>query len=591
VPLAVDGDPAASVRLALDWSYQRLTSAAQRLFRLLGLTPGPDVTVDAAAAITGMSPNATAESLRALADAHLLEPLPGRRYGMHDLLKAYAAERASDADSLGDRDAAVRRLLDWYLRATVAAVDLLYPLVVRLTDPMPLRATASGSSTAPWVAVHPTKETALAWLTAERRNLVAALTSAAAGDRPEYAWLIGDALRGYFDGTGHPVDWMNVAEAGVAAAALAGDPRARASAATNLAHVHGFRGNIAVAITYATQALALSAESGWVEGEARALNHLGFLHAAAARPAAAFEAFAKALVLDRVAGEESGLAMRLGNLGALCMSLGRLDESATYLRAALDIHRRNRFPERTVLGNLGIVYQRWGAFDAARRCLSRSLAGKNQPVDRHTEVHGLSGLSLVERERGRTADARRFADAAMGLAADVNPPHIVSLAANALAVADLALGDATSAVTRYETTLGLVEDDKFAVQRVVALIGLADALCDRGNLDAAGRRADEAIRLAAAGGYQIFAGQAHALRAQIVLNRHGGHRLSAARAHGEEALALQRRTGHRVGEVRTLTILAAIAAAGGAPGRAARLRRASTHLAARLGIPEAAAAR
>ena len=38
------GDPAASVRAVFSWSYQQLTDEAARMFRLLGLHPGPDIT-------------------------------------------------------------------------------------------------------------------------------------------------------------------------------------------------------------------------------------------------------------------------------------------------------------------------------------------------------------------------------------------------------------------------------------------------------------------------------------------------------------------------------------------------------------------
>ena len=37
------GDPAASVRAVLSWSYQQLSAEAARMFRLLGLHPGPDI--------------------------------------------------------------------------------------------------------------------------------------------------------------------------------------------------------------------------------------------------------------------------------------------------------------------------------------------------------------------------------------------------------------------------------------------------------------------------------------------------------------------------------------------------------------------
>jgi NB-ARC domain-containing protein len=45
---ALDGGDAASVRAVFSWSYQQLPESAARVFRLLGVHPGPDITVPAA---------------------------------------------------------------------------------------------------------------------------------------------------------------------------------------------------------------------------------------------------------------------------------------------------------------------------------------------------------------------------------------------------------------------------------------------------------------------------------------------------------------------------------------------------------------
>jgi hypothetical protein len=47
------GDPATNVRTVFSWSYQNLEELPARIFRLLGVHPGPDITVPAAAALLG----------------------------------------------------------------------------------------------------------------------------------------------------------------------------------------------------------------------------------------------------------------------------------------------------------------------------------------------------------------------------------------------------------------------------------------------------------------------------------------------------------------------------------------------------------
>jgi hypothetical protein len=109
-----------SVAAAFDLSYQDLTPAQQRLFRRLGLVPGPAADAYAAAALDGTSLDAARRHLDALYDQHLLTgPAPGR-YVLHDLLRAHARALAA-ADDPAESDAATRRLLDYYLHTAQAA--------------------------------------------------------------------------------------------------------------------------------------------------------------------------------------------------------------------------------------------------------------------------------------------------------------------------------------------------------------------------------------------------------------------------------------------------------------------------------------
>jgi DNA-binding SARP family transcriptional activator len=114
--LAVAGDEQASVRLALDPSYTRLPHQARRLFRLLGLAPGHDITVAAAAAVADIAAEEAEELLDALASANLLNEYTPGRYTCHTLLHDYAAWRAAREDTDTDRCAALGRLYEHLLR-------------------------------------------------------------------------------------------------------------------------------------------------------------------------------------------------------------------------------------------------------------------------------------------------------------------------------------------------------------------------------------------------------------------------------------------------------------------------------------------
>jgi hypothetical protein len=117
------GDPGTDARSVFSWSYQQLPASAARLFRLLGVHPGPDLSVSAAASLAGMTPAGVRPILAELVRAHLVtERVPGR-YALHDLLRAYARELTCAQDSESDRHAAVRRVLDHYLHTAHSAGD------------------------------------------------------------------------------------------------------------------------------------------------------------------------------------------------------------------------------------------------------------------------------------------------------------------------------------------------------------------------------------------------------------------------------------------------------------------------------------
>ena len=118
------GESATDVRAVFSWSYRALPAAAARMFRLLGLHPGPDIALCAAASLAAVPPLAL---LAELTRAHLLaEHVPGR-YAFHDLLRAYAGELARAHDDPGAQDAAVGRVLDHYLHTAHNAAVLMEP--------------------------------------------------------------------------------------------------------------------------------------------------------------------------------------------------------------------------------------------------------------------------------------------------------------------------------------------------------------------------------------------------------------------------------------------------------------------------------
>ncbi|MDV6291173.1 hypothetical protein R2F25_37710 [Streptomyces sp. UP1A-1] len=169
------------VAAAFAMSYQQLETEQRRMFRLLGLHPGPDVGSRAAAALAGVTPERAERLLEDLLDAHMVRQDEADRYTLHDLLRQYAHALAEDEESPAARRAALTRLFDHCVAGASAAAALLFPEDPR-TDapglppadaPAPPPADASDAPGAPPVPLRDARE-AEAWLDAERAGLVAA---------------------------------------------------------------------------------------------------------------------------------------------------------------------------------------------------------------------------------------------------------------------------------------------------------------------------------------------------------------------------------------------------------------------------------
>jgi hypothetical protein len=173
------------------WSCRHLHAEDARTFRLLGLHPGPDLDPYATAALTGATVPQARQTLDVLARAHLIQPAAPGRFGMHDLLRAYARELTAAPGTEAEQQAALTRLFDYYLHTAAAAMDTLFPADRHRRPRIPRPATP----------VPPLADPAAAreWLDAERAALVAATAHTAAHDWPGHATRLAATLSSYLD--------------------------------------------------------------------------------------------------------------------------------------------------------------------------------------------------------------------------------------------------------------------------------------------------------------------------------------------------------------------------------------------------------
>ncbi|WP_238434247.1 helix-turn-helix domain-containing protein [Micromonospora tarensis] len=292
------GDAGSDVQAVFSWSYQSLTPAAARLFRLLGCHPGPDIGFAAAASLAGLPRAQVPRLLAELALAHLVtEPAAGR-FGAHDLLRAYAAEQAERLEPAEARRAAIRRGLDHYLHTAHAAALLLQPG----RDPVILPAAAPG--------VLPEEITdhgqALAWFTVEYPVLLAAVAHARRTGFDGRAWQLAWTLVDFLQRRGRWPDLAVAQRAALAGAQRVGDRLGQANAHRDLARVLSRLGRVNEAARNYRQALMIFEALGDHTGQARTHRAFGAMLDGLGRHAEALEQSERALALYRAAGHRAG---------------------------------------------------------------------------------------------------------------------------------------------------------------------------------------------------------------------------------------------------------------------------------------------
>ena len=559
--LAIDGDLETAVQTAFDLSYRALAIEPQRMFRLLGLVPGTDITVGGAAALEDLGRRQAERLLDRLAGAHLVsQPLPGR-YAMHDLLRCYAADRAADVDTEADRAATVTRLLEWYLSRVDAAARLIYSQMLRLEIPAGRAGPGARPVSTGWLGDPPFEDaaTALAWLDDHRPALVAAVSHAADRGPCPVAWLLADALRGYFFQTRHTVDWLQIARTGLAAAIREGDLQAQAAMEFNLGTAECGLGQYSSATAHYTAAVDLAARAGWVDGEAAITGNLGNVHADLGNLRQAADRHQAALRLYRLTGRLAGQANTLTNLGWISRQVGSLQRAVEQDREALELFGQigSRSGQAQALENLGEAEHDLGLLEPAHRHLTAALELHRQLGNRYGEAGSLLDLAAVDRDAGALDRARETAVAAMGLAKEIQDNRTEGDALNVLGTIELRSGAPEQAARHHQQAAELARDTGTHYVEIVALAGLAASSRRQHRSAEAVELATRALRLAGNAGYRVLEADAHIILAVAQLD---AGQLTQAAGTARQALAVQAGTGHRLGEARTLALLGHIAA-------------------------------
>lgn len=393
-------DITTDVRAVFSWSYKALSVPAARLFRLLGLPCGPDISAPAVAALAGLPPREARGLLGELTRAHLLtEHFPGR-YALHDLLRVYAAERARSEETARERDEAVERLLAWYLHTA----DATYPHITPNRRRIPLEPLPDGCRPLTFT----TREEALEWCETERPNLVNAVHQAAGSGQPGIAWRLPAVLWGFFYLRSHTHEWLDTATTGLAAARAAHDRAGEAQALTDRSAALRDSGSLEEAIAPLHEAMAIFRELGDAAGRASTVGNLGDAYLQTGHLHKAVEYTRRGLAIARATGNVWSQGIVLSNLGDAYQRLGRFEEAVDCLEQSLAILRAhdNRWVEGVTLDILGTVHRRLHRYDEAIEYYHQALKSHRDIGNRWGEGHTLGNLGDAQLGAGESGAAR-----------------------------------------------------------------------------------------------------------------------------------------------------------------------------------------
>jgi tetratricopeptide (TPR) repeat protein/transcriptional regulator with XRE-family HTH domain len=477
-----------SVGAAFALSYTDLTAAQQRLFRRLGLLPGPSIDAYAAAALDGTALDNARRGLEDLYDQHLLtEPAPGR-YQLHDLLREHARALAA-ADNPAESDTATGRLLDYYLHTALAAGrHFATPPAARRPPP------GHPPAQAPDMAA---LGQAAGWLDAERANLHAAADYAADRARPRHAIAIPAAMSGFLTARGYWDQSAALHQNALIAARQAGDRLGEADTLTELGVLQAETGRYPAAAATLTRAVALYGDAGDVPGQAHALNQLGYLRVLTGDYPAAAASTQQALALARSASDRFVEADTLIHLGLVQQLTGDYPAAAASHQRALALFSTlgDLQGQAEALNCLGVGQQETGDYPAAAASHRRALALFSTLGDLQGQANALNDLGIVQQETGDYPAAATSHQQALARYREFGRRLGQAEALNRLGELSSRTSATGQAREYYVQALAIARDLSAPLEEAHALEGLGQTYLEDGNLPQAATHLQHALTI------------------------------------------------------------------------------------------------
>jgi tetratricopeptide (TPR) repeat protein/transcriptional regulator with XRE-family HTH domain len=419
--LTLEDDERATVSAVFSWSYKKLNTAAARVFRMLGINPCRDISLDSAAAMCGLDITDARRIFRTFVSMNLLREIRARSYRLHGLIRAYASDLARKEEAMEDQTAATRQLVRWYVATAENANKLLTPGGVPRSD---VEETPGGEEFASF-------DDALRWLDDERANLIDIIRRASDIGDYRSAAIIPDLLDTYFYFTKRWADWITCNELGLVSARAAGDAGTEAYLLMSQGVVYRHLRQYPQAQEYFESALQMFEQLGDSLGLAYVLQNLAGAQGRAGQLEQALPNFHRALeVFDTLPDSRRGRAISLRNMAEAFDIAHRYEEAINAAREALDLSREidDAQGAASALNYLGIAFAGLSRNHEALESHQEALQIQQDIKDRYGEARTRYAIGQIAAAEGRAGEAEIQYTQALEIFSELNAPEVAEAA-------------------------------------------------------------------------------------------------------------------------------------------------------------------
>lgn len=445
------------VRSGLGLSYDALDIPARTALRRLGLLGASDVAPWVLAALLDIPEAEGGEDIvEQLIDAQLLhftgtDPAGQPRFGLHDLVRVYAAERAEAEDSHAERAAALGRALGGWLWLTGRAAAAAPSGEVVLQDPRTLWPVGDR-------AAGPALTDPARWFESESGAITVAVERAAAMDLPALACEAAATLCSSAYLVSNRFDaWSRTHEAALAAVRRAEDRAGEARLLVGLGHLRYEQDDFTASVGHFRQAAVLCAGLGDTRGHATALAGLGGAYREQGRLRDSVRELTRAIEDFRRLDDPAGLGVACRYVALAHLELGEFTAVADRLEEALAAYRRlgSRRGEALALRTYGMLHRARGDYATADELLGRSLTLLREFGDDLMSAYAAQARAKARLRLGRTVEAAADLAGLLDVCRRYGDRYGEALVLRTIGECALAAGELTDADTHLSASAAL----------------------------------------------------------------------------------------------------------------------------------------